>query len=101
MDKSITIVGYSGHSFEIIKTLINNKFIIKGYLENEQKKYNPFSLNYLGNERDKNTSAIFKNEHFIIAIGSLCYQILIYYQISDLLTVCFLVHYTWSMCMWS
>lgn len=70
LGKSITIIGYSGHSFEIIKTLIYNKFIIKGYLENEQKKYNPFSLDYLGNERDKNTSAIFKNEPFIIAIGS-------------------------------
>ena len=29
MNKSVSIIGYSGHSFEAIRTLINNKFAIK------------------------------------------------------------------------
>lgn len=65
----VSLVGYSGHSYEIIETLIKNNFIIKGYLETNEKKQNPFSLKYLGSENQKEFIDSIKNSYFIVAIG--------------------------------
>ena len=62
----VIIVGYSGHSFEVIETLIQNKKEIAGYLDNDLKKNNPYKLNFLGDEREYN---FIKNTNYFICIG--------------------------------
>jgi len=44
------LVGYSGHSFPIIEAFHSNGNSFEGYFEIREKKINPYSLKYLGNE---------------------------------------------------
>ena len=63
-NKTIVIIGYSGHSYGCIEVAINQKYLIVGYHDILEKVSNPYNLNYLGHE-DKVDS---KNKVFI-AIG--------------------------------
>ena len=69
MNKEVIIIGYSGHSYEIIESLMSNNYTIKGYCEPKAKINNPFSIKYLGNEFQKNPKEFIENNSFIIAIG--------------------------------
>ena len=61
------MIGYSGHSYEIIECLRNDNYDIIGYCEIQKKEKNPFSLKYLGNEKDFET---YKEKNcFFISIG--------------------------------
>ncbi|MBT6170080.1 MAG: acetyltransferase [Flavobacteriaceae bacterium] len=67
LKKKIIMIGYSGHSYEIIECLRNDNYDIIGYFEIQKKEKNPFSLKYLGNEKD---FEIYKEENcFFISIG--------------------------------
>ena len=70
MNKDIIIIGYSGHSYEIIESLINDNYHIKGYCELKEKKINPFSIQYLGDESEKNPKEFVEGKSFFIAIGN-------------------------------
>lgn len=70
MNKDVIIIGYSGHSYEIIESLKANNYQIKGYCEPKEKKTNPFSIKYLGDEANKNPEEFIKGESFFIAIGN-------------------------------
>ena len=70
MNKNIIIIGYSGHSYEIIESLILNNYHIKGYCEPKEKKTNPFSIEYLGDEAQRNPKEFIDGESFFIAIGN-------------------------------
>lgn len=70
MNKDIIIIGYSGHSYEIIESLIANNYHIKGYCEPKEKKTNPFSIEYLGDESNKNPEEFIIGKSFFIAIGN-------------------------------
>jgi sugar O-acyltransferase (sialic acid O-acetyltransferase NeuD family) len=63
------LIGYSGHAFVVygIVTAAGKK--VKGYCDNEEKKYNPFALQYFGKEDSDAAVAAFKTEDFFIAIG--------------------------------
>ena len=52
LKKKIIMIGYSGHSYEIIECLRNDNYDIIGYFEIQKKEKNPFSLKHLGNEKD-------------------------------------------------
>ncbi len=68
-EKEIIIIGYSGHSTEIINIIKNQGCKIKGYTELSEKKNNPYKLNYLGDENKENFK-YYGNEYlFFIAIG--------------------------------
>ncbi len=69
MNKDIIIIGYSGHSYEVIESLIIDNYHIKGYCEPKEKKTNPFSIEYLGDEAQKNPKEFIQGESFFIAIG--------------------------------
>ena len=47
---SLIFIGYSGHSFGVIEAWLEKEGEIKGYVDNKQKSYNPFRLEYLGND---------------------------------------------------
>lgn len=68
-EKEIIIIGYSGHSIEIINTIKNLGYKIKGYTELSEKKNNPCKLKYLGDENKKNFKYYDNKYLFFIAIG--------------------------------
>jgi sugar O-acyltransferase (sialic acid O-acetyltransferase NeuD family) len=63
------IIGYSGHGFVVygIVTAAGKK--VTGYCDNEEKQYNPFSLQYFGKESSDMALEAIKKNHFFIAIG--------------------------------
>jgi len=67
--KEIIIIGYSGHSYEIIDTIINQGLKIKGYTDLSKKKNNPYKLEYLGDENKEDFKYLNDNYIFFIAIG--------------------------------
>ena len=44
------VIGYSGHSFVIIDSILSAKYRVVGYCEQEEKTFNPYKLAYLGDE---------------------------------------------------
>ena len=63
------IIGYSGHGFVVCGITIAGGNKITGYCDNEEKQYNPFSLQYFGKESSDAALAAFKENDFFIAIG--------------------------------
>lgn len=47
---SIAIIGYSGHSFVVLDAAKQMNLEVKYYCERNQVSYNPFEINYLGDE---------------------------------------------------
>ena len=67
--KKICLAGYSGHGFvvaEIINLLQHN---LVAYIDIEEKKHDPFSLKYLGNENELDLSFL-KRENMYVALGA-------------------------------
>ncbi len=59
--KEVITIGYGGHGFVAIDILLEAGFKIAGYLDKDEKKYNPYNLKYLGSEdifilKEKNLS---------------------------------------------
>jgi hypothetical protein len=52
LKKPVAIVGYSGHSYVIIDIFLNAGRMVTSYCDAENKKRNPFHLNYLGKENE-------------------------------------------------
>jgi len=52
-DKSVILIGYSGHAYVVAETVLENGFEIIGYSDKEVAQSNPFDLPYLGLESDK------------------------------------------------
>ena len=46
--EKVIIVGYSGHSYVIIDTLIELGYNIFGYVEKNELTNNPYNLRFLG-----------------------------------------------------
>ena len=68
-NKNIIIVGYSGHAYVVIDTLIDLGTKILGYTEKKELSANPFDLNYLGYENDLKFPFFGKKYNYIIGIG--------------------------------
>ena len=47
---SIAIIGYSGHSFVVLDAAKQMNLEVKYYCERNQATFNPFEINYLGDE---------------------------------------------------
>jgi sugar O-acyltransferase (sialic acid O-acetyltransferase NeuD family) len=69
MKDRAVIVGYSGHAYVVIDTLLSNKFVITGYFERQKTKNNPYNLPYLGDENDKDIADFLKKNKVFICIG--------------------------------
>jgi sugar O-acyltransferase (sialic acid O-acetyltransferase NeuD family) len=65
-DTKVIILGYSGHSYEIIECLQSCQYKISGYYEIKEMDKDPFQLKYLGNESDKDLSVDY---NYFICIG--------------------------------
>ena len=69
-DSKIIVAGYSGHSYVLIDSLIHLGYTIFGYTDKEIKQYNPYKLQYLGNENDSKFKHFGKNYSYSVAIGN-------------------------------
>lgn len=63
------LIGYSGHSYVINGILRSLGLKVTGYCDNEEKKYNPFSLKYFQKETSETGIKALTSEDFFIAIG--------------------------------
>jgi sugar O-acyltransferase (sialic acid O-acetyltransferase NeuD family) len=52
LKKPVAIVGYSGHGYVIIDILLSAGRLVTAYCDQEEKKFNPYHLNYLGKEAE-------------------------------------------------
>ena len=69
-EKEIILIGYSGHSLEIIDIIISLGYKIKGYSEISEKKNNPYGIKYLGDENKANYKYLNNKYLFCIALGN-------------------------------
>ena len=67
--KKNILVGYSGHSYVVLEAAIALGFNVKSYIDVDQKKINPFNLEYIGSENDLDLNHFSKKHQFILAIG--------------------------------
>jgi len=65
---NIGIIGYSGHAFVVIEAAKESHMPIFGYCEIKEQEFNPYDLEYLGNEKDLNFPWS-KYRKFILGIG--------------------------------
>lgn len=70
MNKSIIIIGYSGHAFVICDIFKSAGRKVMGYCENESKDFNPYQLSFYGSERSEDGLNVLKQNDYFIAIGS-------------------------------
>jgi sugar O-acyltransferase (sialic acid O-acetyltransferase NeuD family) len=70
MAKTVIIFSYSGHAFTICDIFVKNDIQIKGYLEKEAKKYNPYNLSWLGHESEPKVLEALKKQNYFISIGN-------------------------------
>ncbi len=69
MDKKIVLLGYSGHAYSVIDALRSMDVKILGYLDLKANPFNPYHLDYLGNENSIELSASLKANDFFPSIG--------------------------------
>jgi sugar O-acyltransferase (sialic acid O-acetyltransferase NeuD family) len=63
------VIGYSGHAFVVIDTLLSLNHKIVGYCELEDKKNNPFKLSYFGSEANSNVLNRLKKLDIFLGLG--------------------------------
>lgn len=69
LDKtSIALIGYSGHSFVVLEAADLMGLNISGYLEQHSVEFNPYNLEYLGFEGDKDFDWEVA-EKFVLGLG--------------------------------
>lgn len=68
--KEIILIGYSGHGFVACSVLQSAGYQVTGYCDNEQKGLNPYSLQYVGSEKDEKNLSVLQQHNFFISIGN-------------------------------
>jgi len=63
------VIGYSGHAFVVIDSILSGNYQLVGYCERDEKLYNPFNLAYLGNENDPEVLNNLKNIDVFLGLG--------------------------------
>ncbi len=69
MNKSVIILGYSGHAYVVCDIFRRMGIRIEGYCETEEKNFNPFTISYLGSERELETLKKGAKSDFFVAVG--------------------------------
>jgi sugar O-acyltransferase (sialic acid O-acetyltransferase NeuD family) len=68
-DKSVILVGYSGHAYVVAETVLDNGFDIIGYSDKGKVDFDPYNLPYLGFERENDFVGWLKEIPFVLGIG--------------------------------
>lgn len=83
--KQYISVGYSGHAYVLIDSILDNGGEILGYFEKQQKQDNPFSIAYLGDESEEEVLARYEDKEIglVLGIGDNRVRKKIYEQVND------------------
>ena len=82
-NKPVAVIGYSGHGFVAIDILQNRGYTVSSYCDREGKDYNPFSLQYLGEEDDNTAIEWFRENAYFISIGDNIIREKVYQQLTS------------------
>ncbi len=52
-NRFIYILGYSGHSYVVIDSILSNNLKVEGYFEKSPVVHNPYNLKYMGDENEE------------------------------------------------
>ncbi|MGB3183197.1 MAG: acetyltransferase [Cyclobacteriaceae bacterium] len=66
----VAIIGYSGHAYVVCDLLQQTGRTLMGYCEGRETAADPFTLTYLGSERDERTLATILPADLFVAIGN-------------------------------
>jgi sugar O-acyltransferase (sialic acid O-acetyltransferase NeuD family) len=69
LDRSLILVGYSGHGLVVADTALENNAKIIGYSEKSVTNFNPYNLEYFGYEADPNFRGWDLDVDFLLGIG--------------------------------
>jgi len=69
LDKKVVLVGYSGHGYVVLETVLENNYKVIGYSDRKEGDNNPFGLSYLGFEKDPDFFIANKDVSFVLGIG--------------------------------
>ena len=83
LKKPVAIVGYSGHAYVIIDIFLNAGRLVTAYCDAEEKKLNPYHLNYLGKEMEVINKL--KKYDFFACVGHNAIREKIHMQLSQFL----------------
>ncbi|MEO6901891.1 MAG: acetyltransferase [Bacteroidia bacterium] len=67
--KNIVLVGYSGHAYVAFESFFSQGQTVIAYTETEEKKINPYSLKWLGNETQQNVIELLKKYDYFVSLG--------------------------------
>ena len=70
MEKTVYILGYSGHSYSVIDAFLSNRINISGYFDIKEAITNPYKIMYLGHEDESLLKKTVKNDFIFPCIGS-------------------------------
>lgn len=68
-DRKVVLIGYSGHSFVVLETALENDFKVIGYSDVKQSPNNPYELSYLGFEKAPDFFILNEDVSFMLGIG--------------------------------
>ena len=68
MENNIAIIGYSGHGFVAVSIFKSMGREVIAYCDSEEKSYNPFKLQYLGQELDN--LELLKAFDYFVSVGN-------------------------------
>lgn len=68
-DRGVILIGYSGHSFVVAETALENGFELIGYSDKEKSDSDPYKLSYLGFEKNDNFIGWQKEVSFVLGVG--------------------------------
>src|SRR5438105_4844856 len=66
----IILGGYSGQALVAADILLRSGYTIEGYLEPQEKKYNPLGIKWLGDDRDEIVLQQLRGKNFFAAVGN-------------------------------
>jgi len=69
MKRQAIIIGYSGHAYVVLDTLLSNAYEVKGYCDVTQNQHNPYRLKFLGSENDQDNLEILRQHDIFVCIG--------------------------------
>lgn len=67
--KPVIIIAYSGHAYVAIDALRLSGRTVTAYCDREEKKNNPYGLNYLGSENDTEAKTELTKSDYFVGVG--------------------------------
>lgn len=71
LDKKVILVGYSGHGLVVADVALENGLNLVGFTDIENKKNNPFNLEYLGSEKNVENNFFKEPYQFLLGVGDI------------------------------